>query len=323
MKSSIIYLKVLAAFLLISLITGCENVHSGIIDLDNDAQISSPSSTPTLIATETPGFIISPTIAQTHTATSVHTNSTVVVPNAQDIFSSSNLPVFSYKIINTYPHDRTAFTQGLYYDNEVLFESTGRYGQSTLRKVELKSGKILKIQPLPSTLFGEGLTSIDNRLIQLTWKSGSGFIYDKDSFEVIRQFVYPSTEGWGLTHDENCLIMSDGSAYLTFFDADTTEVISHILVNDDGKPIHFLNELEYVEGKIMANIWKTDLIVQIDPSNGSAMSWIDLKDLLSDDDRQIPVDVLNGIAYNPDNQHLLVTGKLYPKIYEIELVERQ
>ncbi|OQY21519.1 MAG: glutamine cyclotransferase [Anaerolineaceae bacterium 4572_32.1] len=227
--------------------------------------------------------------------------------------------IYGYKIINTYPHDRNAFTQGLIFQDGIFYEGTGLRGRSTLRKVELESGQILQIGALPDQLFGEGVTVFEDKIFQLTWQSNIGFVYDKNSFELLRTFNYP-TEGWGITHDGKQLIMSDGTPTLHFWDPETLEEIGHIQVYDDDGPVTRLNELEYIHGEIYANVWQTDRIARIDPQTGQVTGWINLQGLLSQEDRSQPVDVLNGIAYDAENDRLFVTGKLWPKLFEIELI---
>lgn len=188
-----------------------------------------------------------------------------------------------------------------------------------MRKVELESGDILQSLALPAQFFGEGITIFGNRLFQLTWKSKLGFVYDKDSFELQQMFTYP-TEGWGLTHDGQHLIQSDGTANLYFLDPDTLQEIDRIEVYDYNGPVRLLNELEYIQGEIYANVWFTDYIARIDPQSGEVIGWIDLAGLLGPEDYDQPVNFLNGIAYDAENERLFVTGKLWPKLFEIELV---
>jgi glutaminyl-peptide cyclotransferase len=224
-----------------------------------------------------------------------------------------------YQVVKSYPHDPQAFTQGLLYENGFLYESTGLEGASSLRKVELTTGRILQIEPLSGNLFGEGLALWKDRLVQLTWTTRIGFVYDLHSFKLIRNFNY-STEGWGLTQDGIRLILSDGSATLHFLDPDTFQEKKRIEVKDQGKPIDKLNELEFVKGEILANIWGTDLIAQISPQSGEVTAWIDLKGLLGPQNLAGRVDVLNGIAYDSRGNRLFVTGKLWPRLFEIKLV---
>lgn len=224
----------------------------------------------------------------------------------------------AYTIVNVYPHDPDAFTQGLLYADGVLYESTGLYGRSSLRRVELTTGAVLQKRELSEEYFAEGLTLFGERLIQLTWQNRIGFIYDRATFEPMGTFTY-STEGWGITHDGRQLIMSDGSATLRFLDPDTFAVRREVMVTDGGRPVVQLNELEYVNGEILANVWQTDRIARIDAVTGRVLGWLDLSGLLSPEERQF-TDVLNGIAYDAETDRLFVTGKLWPKLFEIKLV---
>lgn len=230
--------------------------------------------------------------------------------------------VYTYSIVNSYPHDRKAFTQGLVFSDGVLFEGTGLKGRSSLRKVDLQTGKVLKIHKLPASYFGEGITIAAGKIIQLTLDSNVGFVYDADSFGLLRKFHYP-TKGWGLTWDGNNLIMSDGSARLYLLDAESFELRGRIEVRDGDTPIAGLNELEYVNGRIYANIWTTDRIVIISPQTGRVAGWLDLTGLLGIKDRLKPVNALNGIAYDAEQRRLFVTGKLWPKLFEIKLVRKK
>jgi len=228
-------------------------------------------------------------------------------------------PWYTCQVVNTFPHDRGAFTQGLVWEDGFLYEGTGLNGNSSIRKVDLETGTVLKRHFLPGQYFGEGLTIFQDRIIQLTWRSRVGFVYDKENFEVLQQFVY-QTEGWGLTHDGKRLIMSTGSSNLYFLDPATFRRVGQINVHDETGPVGMLNELEYIEGEIYANIWKTEKIARINPDTGRVSGWIKLEGLLSADDYEQPVDVLNGIAYDDENDRLFVTGKLWPKLFEITLV---
>ena len=235
---------------------------------------------------------------------------------------SKTIPVYTYKVVNAYPHDRYAFTQGLVFENGFLYEGTGLHGRSTLRRVKLETGEILKIHKLPACFFGEGVTIYQNRIIQLTYKSNVGFVYDKDSFKLLRDFTF-TTEGWGITHDGKRLIISDGTATLHYLDPKTFKAIGQIQVRDNYGPVSKLNELEYIQGEIYANVWKTDRIVKIEPQTGKVIGWIELKGLLSAEDHRAKVDVLNGIAYDAINDRLFVTGKWWPKLFEIKLVSME
>ena len=246
---------------------------------------------------------------------------TAPATNAASTATDSDVaPTYTYQIVNTYPHDRRAFTQGLIFaDDGFLYEGTGLYGESTLRKVDLETGNVLKLQTVPAQYFGEGITLWGDKLIELTWREHRGFVYDKESFHLLREFSYP-TEGWGITHDERHLIMSDGSSTLYFLDPNTFKEMSRVEVHNKGTLVVNLNELEYIGGKIYANIWQTDRIAIIAPETGQVLGWMDLTGLLSNEDRSQPVDVLNGIAYDAKGDSLFVTGKLWPKLFEIQLI---
>ncbi len=228
-------------------------------------------------------------------------------------------PVHRYRIIQTYPHDPHAFTQGLVYEAGELFEGTGIRGQSSLRRVDLDTGQVRQQHLLPAQYFGEGITLFNDQIIQLTWQSHLGFVYDKASFRLLKQFTYP-TEGWGITHDGNRLIMSDGTSNLYFLDPETLAETSRIEVRDDQGPVIRLNELEFIQEEVFANVWQTNRIARIDPLTGRVKAWIDLTGLLSPTDRQQQVDVLNGIAYDAENDRLFVTGKWWPNVFEIQIV---
>lgn len=229
------------------------------------------------------------------------------------------IPVYGYRVLNTYPHDPDAFTQGLVYKDGLLYEGTGRYGESTLRQVRLETGEVLQSRELPAEYFGEGITLYGDEIFQLTWQSNVGFIYDKSTFELLREFNYP-TEGWGLTHNGRCLIMSDGTNVIYFRDPESFAEIGRLQVYDNNGPVIQLNELEYVEGEIYANVWQTDRIARISPDTGQVTGWIDLTGLLDTVTVTTVVDVLNGIAYDAQGDRLFVTGKLWPALFEIELV---
>jgi len=231
----------------------------------------------------------------------------------------AEIPVYSYRVVHSYPHDPGAFTEGLVYDHGDLFESTGLLGRSSLRRVDLQTGTVLQSLALSNDYFGEGLTVFQNRLIQLTWQSQVGFVYALESFRLLRQFNYPG-EGWGLTQDGRRLIMSDGSPTLRFLDPETLAETGRLEVRASGASVYQLNELEFVDGEIYANIWKTDRIARIDPTTGNVVGWIDLAGLLSPPERpEDPEAVLNGIAYDADGHRLFVTGKLWPRLFEIAL----
>ncbi|GAB4372648.1 MAG: glutaminyl-peptide cyclotransferase [Calditrichia bacterium] len=233
--------------------------------------------------------------------------------------SSDSIPNFTYKIVKTYPHDPSAYTQGLVYDQGYLYEGTGLEGNSSLRKVDLATGQIVQYLSLPPHVFGEGITIYEDFIIQLTWKTYVGYVYRKDNFQLINEFYY-STEGWGITHDGKRLIMSDGTAILHFLDPHSLVETGYIQVTAQGKPVHGLNELEFIQGEIFANVWPTHQIVRISPESGQVTGWIDLNGILGGRDQYGQVDVLNGIAYDAENHRIFVTGKLWPHIFEIELI---
>ena len=233
----------------------------------------------------------------------------------------ASAPVYSYKVVNTYPHDRGAFTQGLVYRDGVLYESTGLRGRSSVRRVELESGRVLERRALLPMFFAEGLAVLNDRIYQLTWTAGVGFVYDRESMELVREFRY-GIEGWGMTHDGKSLIVSDGSEHLYFWDPETLAETARLTVRDHGRPVENLNELEYIDGEIYANVWMQDRIARISPETGNVLSWIDLTGILPLADRHANVDVLNGIAYDEKKERLFVTGKLWPKLFEIEIVPK-
>src|SRR5499427_5035424 len=225
-----------------------------------------------------------------------------------------------YRVIHTYPHDPDAFTQGLIYVDGYLYESTGRNGKSSLRKLDLATGRVLQRYDLAGKYFGEGLTSWGNDLIQLTWKDQLGFVYDRATFRWKRSYPY-SEEGWGLTHDDQQLILSDGTPTLRFLDPQTFSETRRLVVKDEnGQPVSNINELEYIGGEIYANLWQTDQIVRISPRSGQIIGRIDLSGLIDKSQLPGPDAVLNGIAYDAKADRLFVTGKLWPKLFEIKVV---
>lgn len=226
----------------------------------------------------------------------------------------------TYKVLHVYPHDPDAFTQGLAYENGSFYESTGLYGSSSLRKVDPESGAPYEMIYLSNAVFGEGLTIFGDTLIQLTWREKTGYVYDKNSFELLQEFHY-ATEGWGITHDGGRLIVSDGSSTLYYWHPETFEVTGTLTVRDHGQPVKRLNELEYIRGVIYANVWETNRIAKIAPDTGEVVGWIYLDGLLPPEDRP-GADVLNGIAYDAAGDRLFVTGKLWPKLFEIKLMPR-
>jgi glutaminyl-peptide cyclotransferase len=237
---------------------------------------------------------------------------------------SNAIPEYSYQIIHSYPHDPQAFTEGLFYLDGFLYESTGLEGQSSVRKVRLETGEVVQKLDLPSQYFGEGIINWKNKLIQLTYKSQIGFIYDLNTFGVTGQFTYAG-EGWALTQDGKRIYMSDGTPQIRLWDPDTLRETGRITVSDDEGPVKNVNELEWVKGEIYANIWTTDRIAQINPATGRVVGWIDLTGLLGASDRvegQDGTDVLNGIAYDAKRDRLFVTGKRWPNVFEIKVVKK-
>jgi len=232
---------------------------------------------------------------------------------------SGPAPTYSYTVIKTYSHDQNAFTEGLFYADGYLYESTGLYGSSTLRKVELETGKVLQETVLSDSFFGEGCTIIDNIVIQLTWESHVGFVYDKDTFQVQSNFTY-ATEGWGITFIGTCLLMSDGTDNLYYLNPETYQTVGNVQVHDANGSVVNVNELEYINGDIYANIWLTEKIAIIDPQTGQVEAWINLSGL-GNSARLSVNDVLNGIAYDQQNDRLFVTGKNWSQLYEIKFVE--
>jgi glutamine cyclotransferase len=227
-----------------------------------------------------------------------------------------------YQVVHVYPHDAKAFTQGLIYIDGHLYESTGLNGKSSLRMVDLSTGRVLQEHDVPAEYFGEGLTEWGSSLIQLTWKAHRGFVYDRFSFSLLRTFPYKG-EGWGLTHDATQLIMSDGTEYLRFLDPKSFRETRRVkVVDENGRGVDSLNELEFIRGEIWANIWQTDKIARIAPRTGKIVGWIDLSGIIHKEELQGSGAVLNGIAYDSVGDRIFVTGKLWPKLFEIRVVER-
>ena len=225
-----------------------------------------------------------------------------------------------YELVRSYPHDRRAFTQGLTYRDGYLYEGTGRRGESSLRQVRVETGEVVRRVDLPSVYFGEGITILGDRVYQLTWLSGVGFVYDLESLQVVQQFRQVA-EGWGLTHDGSSLIQSDGSDTLYFLDPSTMALRRRLQVRDERGAVDQINELEWVEGAIFANVWHSDEILRISPADGTVTGRIDLAGILPAAERRDPEAVLNGIACDPETGRLYVTGKLWPKLFEIRVLE--
>jgi glutamine cyclotransferase len=239
----------------------------------------------------------------------------------ETLFGQNVPPVHGFRVVAIYPHDPGAFTQGLAYRDGVLYEGTGLYGGSSLREMRLETGEVVRSRGLPPQLFGEGIALFGDRLIQLTWRSGIGLVWDLRDLTVVGTFVYP-TEGWGITSDGHRLIMSDGTSTLRFLDPGNFRVTGTVEVVTEGAPLSNLNELEYVNGLVYANVWETDEIAIIAPETGEVVGWIDLSGLLTGEER-MGADVLNGIAYDPESERILVTGKLWPKVFQIEVLARE
>lgn len=232
------------------------------------------------------------------------------------------IPVYDFKVVRAYPHDPEAFTEGLLYHDGFLYESTGLNGRSSIRKVNLETGKVVKSKDIPPKYFGEGLTRWKDTLVGLTWQTQTGFVFDLNTFETRSEFVYPG-EGWGLANDDKLLVMSDGSATLRFLDPQTFLEKRRVKVTADGIPVDQVNELEWVGDEIYANLWHTNTIARIDPASGKIVGWVDLSKLYpAAGSGPNSENVLNGIAYDAEKKRLFVTGKLWPKLYEIKLVPR-
>ncbi len=244
----------------------------------------------------------------------------IIVLTAWAQFAADGGPeLMTFEVIATIPHEPAAFTQGLAIHDGQLYEGTGRYGESTLRRVELATGRVEKMTALSSTYFGEGITIFGGRIYQLTWQNNLTLVYDIETFDRVGTLRHDG-EGWGLTHDGTHLIVSDGSASIRFHDPETFEVVRRLSVHADGNPVNSLNELEYINGEIWANLWYQDRIVRISPETGAVLGWIDLSGLYPRS-RRASEDVLNGIAYDADADRLFVTGKNWPWLYEIEIVQ--
>lgn len=239
--------------------------------------------------------------------------------SAAERAGTARAPVYGFRVVESFPHDPEAFTQGLVHRNGRLYEGTGLKGRSSVREVRLRDGTVLRSRGLPRHLFGEGITVLGDRLFQLTWQAGRALVFERDSFRQVDVFRYAG-EGWGLTDDGNRLIMSDGSDRLRFLSPETFEETGAVAVRDAGRPVHRLNELEHVSGLVLANVWRSERIAAIDPGTGQVAAWIDLKGLLAHAGTPRNVDVLNGIAYDASEDRLLVTGKFWPRLFHVRLV---
>jgi glutaminyl-peptide cyclotransferase len=259
--------------------------------------------------------IIKALVYYNNKTTGINSVSVVILPDTSPV-------LLSYKVLNTYPHDIHAYTQGLIYENGYLYEGTGQYNESSLRKVDIKTGEPSRILNLPGDIFGEGITIFGNKIYQLTYKSQVGFVYEKESFERLQKVYYENKEGWGLTQNGTQLIMSDGSNLIYFMDPEYFTEIGRLEVYDEKGPVERLNELEYIDGKIYANIYGTDEIVIIDPGSGAVIAKVNFNGILAEKDKHNQIDVFNGIAFNPDHQSIYVTGKYWPKLFEVKLLEK-
>ena len=238
---------------------------------------------------------------------------------------AENVAEYGCEVVRTYPHDRGAFTEGLFFLNGDLYESTGEHGESNIRKVRLETGEVLQQRDLPAQYFGEGIVPWGDKLIQLEYKSGTGFVYDLATFAMLREFRYPP-EGWALTTDGKRLLMDDGTDEIRFWDPETLQETGRLKVTMGGRPLRDLNELEWVNGEIFANIWLTEKIARIDPVSGKVTGIADCRGILKNEDRvqggEKATDVMNGIAYDAAGGRLFITGKRWPKLFEIKLVPK-
>jgi glutaminyl-peptide cyclotransferase len=304
--------------LLAILLTACSNG-------DGSDGTPIPTATqPTATTAASPSVSSSPaaTGTPTLTATSTATEPATPTPGASptEPAAAGGTPVYGYRIVNTYPHDPRAFIQGLDIADGILYEGTGLNGRSSLRRVELETGAVLQQADVSEEYFGEGIVVLGERIYQITYQEQQAFVYDRTTFEVLETHSYP-TQGWGLTTDGERLIMSDGSNVLFFRDPETFAETRHVEVLDGVDPVMDLNELEWIDGEVWANVWQTDMIVRINPATGAVLGWIDLTGLLQPGDQAgADVDVLNGIAVDEATGRIFVTGKLWPVLYEIELV---
>lgn len=240
---------------------------------------------------------------------------------AEKLHDASGIPIYTYEVVQTFPHDTRAFTQGLQIHEGILYESTGRHGESSLRKVDLKTGRVLKRVNLPRRYFGEGIAIVGDQIFMLTWQEQAGFIFDRHTFERIGDFSYEG-EGWGLAFDGTHLIMSDGTPILRFLDVDTQEVVRTQEIRAGELPLRNINELAWIEGELWANIFTTDFIARIDIEQGKVTGWIDGTGILPREAITSRVDVMNGIAYNVEEGRIFVTGKLWPLLFEIRVVPK-
>lgn len=263
----------------------------------------------------------SPTLDDSGNGSGDQTPSEIRALQAAMNAGSNSIPVYSYDIVNAYAHNRTGFTEGLLYLNGSLYESTGLKGESSLRRLNLTTGDILQRTEVPSQYFGEGLATLNSKLYQLTWRSQVGFVYDLNTFEVLTNFTYTG-EGWGMTTDGHSLIRSDGTSIIHYFDPATFAETRTINVTANGQPVKNINELEWVKGLIYANVWKSNYVIEIDPATGNIVGIIDFSGLLNPTDVDEHTDVFNGIAYDPATDRLFVTGKCWPKLFEVRIKKK-
>lgn len=226
---------------------------------------------------------------------------------------------YTYRVIESYPHSTDSYTQGLLFADGVMWEGTGEYGHSRLQRIDLETGRTDVVATLPRSEFGEGIALLDGKIYQLTWENNKAYVYDAATGRQLRTFAYAG-EGWGLTTDGERLYMSDGSEYLRILDPETFRVQRRVPVTFRGAPVQLLNELEWIDGKIWANVYVTDQIVIIDPASGIVEGVIDLRGLLPDEEIAPDTDVLNGIAYDAASERIFVTGKRWSKLFEIEII---
>lgn len=240
---------------------------------------------------------------------------------AADTTQPARTPTYTYEVVASYPHDPAAFTEGLFIHEGKLFESTGNVGTSWMREVDLTTGRVIRQRDLPKPHFGEGIVIFGDKIYELTWTTGKAFVFDWKTFKPTNEFSYEG-EGWALTTDGTSLIMDDGTAVIKWRDPKTFAVTRSVVVTDHGESVPKLNELEWIKGEIWANVWMSDQIARIDPATGHVTGWIDLSGLLNSMDKTGKEDVLNGIAYDAVNDKIYVTGKYWPKLYEIKLKRR-
>lgn len=244
---------------------------------------------------------------------------TTIVAASCAAAADGGIPLYHYTVVHTYPHDAKAFTEGLYYDAGFLYESTGQVGESTVRKVKLDSGEVVQKLDTPAGYFGEGIIASGDRILQLSWKEGVGFIYDRKTFRLVDRIHYTG-EGWAMTRDATHIYMSDGTASIRILDPKTFAQTGEIKVTANGRPLDQINELEWVKGEIYANVWQTPIIARIDPKTGNVVGWIDLRPLVAAQKVVEPSnDVLNGIAYDAAADRLFITGKRWDTLYEIKV----